>query len=305
MGLNQEMARLIPQGPTRRGPPPPPRQGSPIGVPPGWLAQRGGPRADAGNLLGTGPRYFDGDEHEPARWDDPQVQSLQQRLVGAGLLKPGFRPGFYDKKTRSAYKTLLGYANQEGMAWDEWLVGAEAGEFGPGGGGGRGRAPDYKTPFVRRGFIQEAYQPPDYDTLKQLVRQTFTDFVGRTPADHEMVLLANEMQGDARRQYDVEMDAARKNHTAQQREAAEAARVGAGISQVEGSPTDVVEDHTHDVAAGVAAEAVDPQAELMDWLWRNWGSAHLQNRYRPENEQGTNMARATFNGNQSLMGGGG
>ncbi len=302
----------------------PPSGGSgarkPIGVPehysvtrpfkqtPGYLHYKAGGGQYGGRgdfMVTTRPRYFVDDEWNVfGSMSSEELVALQRRLEAAGLISKNYRKGFFDRPTQEATRELLGYANQEGASWEITLNGlVQAGERGEGPGGGR--APTYKTVHVRRGRVKEAYSPPDYDSLKSAVRDTFQELVGRPAMDHELVLLANEMAGDYRRRYDAEMDAAQKYHLAQQRELAEYARVQASLGKTVGSPTELVVGHTHDVAAGVAAEQVDPQAELEEWLYRHWGDAIATHRNMPNRERTAQLAQAITTSMTSIMGGGG
>lgn len=303
MGINQEMARSIPSG-GGGGLPPPPRTGKPIGVPEGYRVTRSGPFGDTGNLMGQGPRYNTGDEYIPSGWDDPQVAGLQSRLASAGLLRPGYRPGFFDNKTRSAFKTMLGYANQTGLSWEEWLGDAEAGRMGGPGGGGAGRRGPFKSVFVKKGFVPEqAYAPPDYDELRVKARQHVEDLIQRPLLEHEVVLLADRMLGASRRQYDAQLDNARKVHTAQQAMEEERARVAAGLGETPGPETALATGHAHERLPAQGIEEVNPEAEMVEFALRHFADRIRGIREAPYNERASQVTQGIMGKLSTLMGG--
>lgn len=117
----------------------------PIGVPAGFTAQRPqnrtarvfgvGVRVPGQELAAVAPRYFDGNEWDPATIPPEDRAQLQLALREAGLFSKGqkFTLGVWDDSTRGAYKRLLAYANGTGQTWNEALQ-----EYGRTGGAGGG-----------------------------------------------------------------------------------------------------------------------------------------------------------------------
>lgn len=117
--------------------PPPPAAGtssgpSPIGVPAGYTLPpdtnpavmdalgAAGVNAQglASSLPSRDPRYWDGDEYLPASLSPTEVARLQRQLEAAGVIEKGtkYRLGVWDEPSRSAYRSLLGYANASGLS---------------------------------------------------------------------------------------------------------------------------------------------------------------------------------------------
>lgn len=103
----------------------PPTQGgddAPIGVPEDYTVDvaEDSPVIARGEVPAStrpvGPRYYDGDEWEPARLSPEEVRAIQQAMWDAGLLEPGFRLGVWDETMASAYRQVLGYANATGIS---------------------------------------------------------------------------------------------------------------------------------------------------------------------------------------------
>jgi hypothetical protein len=60
--------------------------------------------------------YKEGDQITPGTGSQAQIAEMQGQLIRAGLLLPqDVRAGFWDDKSQSAYKVVLGFANQYGM----------------------------------------------------------------------------------------------------------------------------------------------------------------------------------------------
>lgn len=112
-----EIAAAPPEAPGTTGP-------KPIGVPEGYTVdrtttttfERGGPRLGAVTTT-TAPRYFDGDEWQPASLAAEDRARLQRAMVDAGVISKGtkFRLGIWDDASRGAYADLLAFANGAGM----------------------------------------------------------------------------------------------------------------------------------------------------------------------------------------------
>lgn len=62
------------------------------------------------------PHFFDGDELKPATLAPGQVARLQEILVQIGVLDGEFTKGYWDPRSISAYKQVLEFANQSGIA---------------------------------------------------------------------------------------------------------------------------------------------------------------------------------------------
>ncbi len=109
-------------------------------------------------------------------------------------------------------REVMSYANQSGVSWDEALneimVSPEFDSEG-----GRARVP-YK---LKQAFVKPAYTPPDYEEMKNLVHSTFKKALNRDPEPHELLLFANQLSADYRKNFDVQVDAARRDFEAQQR----------------------------------------------------------------------------------------
>jgi hypothetical protein len=105
--------------------------------------QWGGAYQEGGGVrAGYGPLYLTGDE-----WDlvdgmtQEEYEMLQAALVDQNWLNGSFQAGGRDEKTMTAIRSLFGYANNEGMSWEEALSlgpggGGPGGPGGPGGGSG-------------------------------------------------------------------------------------------------------------------------------------------------------------------------
>lgn len=90
----------------------------PIGIPaqgyvPGNMSTTPG-HTPSGNQQAT--QYMPGDEWAPGSADPAAIQGIQAQLVKAGLIDvKDIRPGVWDAKAASAYRTVLAFANAHGQ----------------------------------------------------------------------------------------------------------------------------------------------------------------------------------------------
>ncbi len=164
----------------------------PLGVPADWQV----PARETGPLGPMGPQstntptpyqtppqtaftlYTETDTLTPASSSVEDIAALQVAMSRAGLLTGTFRAGIWDKKSRTAYRELLGYANQQGMEWNDALnhyastgVANDPNAFSPG-------------KFVAR-------DPAHY---RNSVRTMFREAFGRDPDDDELERYASEKE---------------------------------------------------------------------------------------------------------------
>lgn len=164
----------------------------PIGVEEGFS---GPDRGVAGDNRGVKPPgYFEGDEQEITYWSPERVWQMQQQLASVGLLEGSFRQGVADRQTVSAFKDLLGYANQFGNGVPEVkgdlglvrtlralrdtpeLVAADR-EIGGTGSSG--------APLVRR----------DPAAIALEARESMRSLLGRDPTPRELQEVAGQLTG--------------------------------------------------------------------------------------------------------------
>lgn len=171
----------------------------PIGVPAGFTAQRPQPRHASvfgvqvrvpGQEMGAvAPRYFDGNEWDPATIPPEDRAQIQLALREAGLFSKGqkFTLGVWDESTRGAYKRLLAYANGTGQTWNEALQ-----EYGRTGGGsgmidadtggpagiGRDRAP----------LVKRTTNPSELAATFEVI---YRDRTGKKPSPGELSRMVN------------------------------------------------------------------------------------------------------------------
>lgn len=92
----------------------------------------------------VGPRYYEGDELNPASMTVEDRARWQMRLVNVGLLKPEDVNGVWTAASKKAYKELLSIANAAGLDREQALAQfpteykAQVAKANRGGGGGRG-----------------------------------------------------------------------------------------------------------------------------------------------------------------------
>lgn len=72
--------------------------------------------------------YYDGDEYFPGQLAPDSIAMLQKQMASLGLLSPNtrFRLGVWDAASQKAYRSLLAYANQQGMNYKQALTHMES-----------------------------------------------------------------------------------------------------------------------------------------------------------------------------------
>lgn len=121
------------------GPPSGGGSDTPIGVPEDYTVEVpvDSPVIARGEVPATtqtrGPRYYEGDEWEPAGQSPASIRDIQQAMYDAGLLGDGFRVGVWDGTAAGAYAEVLAYANAAGISAQQALARmAATGEFNAG-----------------------------------------------------------------------------------------------------------------------------------------------------------------------------
>lgn len=211
----------------------------------------------------SGANYYEGDQWSTfAGMSANDKMQVQQRMIAAGYLNPdSVVPGVWDYASAQAAQYLMTDANGNGVTWVEMLAEREMNmpsQRGRGGGGGGVRI----NPFVAPTYIA-----PDYDTLKQGVRQAFDSILGRNVMDHELKLLADSMGADYRLAYEAEVKAARDEYDRQ----VAAIRSGARYA-----------------GEGETVQGVNPMDSLME---------QMLERYAPEVERTEQIHERAYNAN--------
>lgn len=145
----------------------------PIGVPSGYH----GPATPSFHAPGIGVHYsydtgyradpyVDGDEWGPAGSSPDVIAEIQQRMVGAGLLKGSYRIGVWDAPSRSGYRDLLEFAN--GLGVDDGTALKRYGEA-------QGETKEKRAPLV-----MEVSNPLD---IKAALRDTLKEKLGQAGID--------------------------------------------------------------------------------------------------------------------------
>lgn len=214
----------------------------------------------------TGASYYEGDQWSMfAGMSAGDKMQIQQRLVASGYLDPrNMVAGVWDYASAQAASHLMADANGNGVTWPEMMAEREAAMPPPdgGGGGGGGGGGLRINPFVA-----PAYIAPDYDTLKQGVRQAFDSILGRNVMDHELKLLADSMGADYRLAYEAEVKAARDEYDRQVAAIRSGARYAGDGSTIQG---------------------VNPMDSLME---------QMLERYAPEVERTEQIHERAYNAN--------
>jgi hypothetical protein len=186
---------------------------NPIGVPKGFTANR--PQNRSADVLGVKvrmpgqelvaiePRYFEGNEWDPATIPPEDRAQIQLALREAGLFSKGqkFTLGVWDESTRGAYKRLLAYANGTGQAWNDAL--AEYGRTGGAGSGGMGQIDaDTGGPAgsggTRAPLVKRSTNPSDLAASFEVI---YRDRTGRAPSPGELSRMVNSyLQGESAQQ---------------------------------------------------------------------------------------------------------
>ncbi len=247
----------------------------PIGVPVDFVASREGPREfrrdpkpgeSRTRVEAIEPQYFEGDELAPATLDGAIIARLQMRLVAAGLLeKNTYYVGAWDDLTIAAYKSVLGFANQNGFdatkAMNRLIATLPQSVKDA-----RARAEQLKV------FQEPPYIKPDMATLAQDVKRYFRQEVGRDPTAGEMAEFAGAMSAAYRADFEAEVAVLRSTSDA----ANQAPTTGSDLSSA------IVARRGLTVAAPVAAggggtfQGIDPVARFREAFDR---------RFKPETER--------------------
>lgn len=92
------------------------------------LAQDAAARAqwDAGQ---PAPAYANGSQMLPVlqQWTPEDIDNVQRRLIGAGLLDKDYLKGVWDAPSQSAFAQVLGLANNMGRPWQDAMANYETG----------------------------------------------------------------------------------------------------------------------------------------------------------------------------------
>jgi hypothetical protein len=164
---------------------------------------RGGRMAMGPGRPGIGPPvYVDGDQvHLLYGMGTEELVRLQDRMASIGLLTGTWFPGQMEDRTVSAFERLLGMANSKGQAWNAVLTSIEQ---------------DPKMADIlgggRPAFVEPTYLAPDYASIAAQVRGVFRSRLGRDPDEEELAHINAEIQGWHREGFDVEVEAARRQH---------------------------------------------------------------------------------------------
>lgn len=218
-------------------------------------------------------RYFD----EVSSFAGKSVEytrQVQQQLIDAGLLSNrDVVPGYWGEDSEAAMKMAMDDANGTGSTWMEVLA-------------RRSEAMANLTPeqlALRAGrvpFTSPAYLEPDYATLAQAVRRTFSQTLGRDPEDYELALLADQMSTDFRKQYGAELGAARAEYDAGNRAIVEGTEQESGTFQ-----------------------AVDSMARFQESMLTKYGTEIERREDIGELQQNTARMMRNLGGLESMVGG--
>jgi hypothetical protein len=149
-----------------------------------------GVNVPAPGVAQVAPRYFEGNEWDPATLAAEERAQLQLAMREAGLFSKGqkFVLGVWDDSTRTAYKKLLAYANGTGQKWNDALkeYGATGGAAGgmidadtgmsAGGGGGRSA------------LVKRTTNPSDLAASFEVI---YRDRTGHAPTPAELSRMVN------------------------------------------------------------------------------------------------------------------
>ena len=153
---------------------------------------------------GRGPRYTQDAAWDPQSWNPNEVRDLQYMLYGSGYLSDNFRPGYYDRTTRNAYRTLLGEANGAGETWQQTLARRMRTQalYGAGPSGGRAGT-------VLPGFTPTLSNPDD---LKAIAKGVAREVIGKDVSPEDLDRFVSAYQGlertAQRTEYDLQVGAA-------------------------------------------------------------------------------------------------
>lgn len=157
-------------------------------------------------------RYHYGDQWGPASWDAPQVIQLKDQLISAGYLKAAdaAQGAAWGGTEADAMQALMRDSNGIGEPWDVQL--AIVANNPPESASPAQRAAAAKP--VRAPFVAPSYLAPDMDLLKQAVKDSVRNKLGREPSAGEMAALIVGLDSDYRSAYDVQVQASRSEYDA-------------------------------------------------------------------------------------------
>lgn len=139
------------------------------------------------------PRYFEGDQYQPAGMSPENIAQIQRRLVLTGALQD-FRIGVWDENTAKGYYAAMSLANQAGVTVDVAM-------------GMMARGTQQERDAIRQQLINQnlaqlgPYVKPDYDTLAHSVRGLIESELDRDASEGEMAELTAAMERVYRAEY--------------------------------------------------------------------------------------------------------
>ena len=221
-------------------------------------------------------RYFDGDQMSILNWSATSIRAVQERLANAGMLVRGkYSPGMADNLTVGAFADLLVMSNLKGWRYDRILT-ERIENIDP------DVLEDYQDQYTPKPpaappiriiepFIAPTFLKPDFDSLKQGVKQSMREQLRREPTDSEMRELTSWLDAEYRAQYDVQTQGLRGEYDA---------RVAAFQSDAyeAGQPTYGSGGELRDVdpTAGYAEEFEDKFSGELDLIKRNESTLDAQ-----------------------------
>lgn len=163
------------------------------GTPGGWRALPPGVKGPPLPVMATEPErqlFYDA-LIEPYRWDRPQVEALQNKLISAGFLQRGsFHPGYFDGATLMAYKgTLVEAARSEKTAF-EILT-----EY------------ELSKPLMERDFAPSPFVQEDPSAVEMFVEDAWAKATGQGPSEGQRKALVDAFRSYERRAYENKVTA--------------------------------------------------------------------------------------------------
>ena len=206
------------------------------------------------------PQYFPENTWIDFATKGPAYQTfVQQALVDGGLLREAdMVDGVWTVDAARAMEIAMFESNATGgsQSWVDILedrkIGVEAAAArrpGPGGGAAR-------SPLEGRVLVIPPFEEPDYDSLTQEVKRSFRTQLNRDPVAWELALLADNLNGNYRSQYDAQVVGLKAEFEAGNR------------AILRGGPT---------VEGTASIESVDPLSRLLE---------EIEERYAAELELG-------------------
>ncbi len=237
------------------------------------------------------PQYFEGDQLAPATLDPAVIARLQRRLVAAGLLENDtFYEGAWDDLTEAAYKTVLGFANKNGIdatkSMDRLIATLPQSVKDA-----RARAEELKV------FQEPPYIKPDMATLAQGVKAYFRQEVGRDPSDSEMAEFSGAMSSAYRADFEAQVAAQRAEFDAQNDPVGVPSRTTGTIDQIAASIN-------QPGGGGGTFQRVDPVARFREAFDRRFKSETTRLGALDEVRANVNNVYESLRTMTSLIGGG-